>query len=106
VLDHPIAHRPVLDEIAPHVRVRCIARSVIDQAKPMAHPRGAVVSFIRGDMPGVLRGLHVLAQLGMITFLDTHDGVQTVGLEGLKVRGVGTQAVFGDTALEVGGIPA
>ncbi len=77
----------VLHEIDSHVRGRCIERHVIDKAKPMDHTRGAVVSFIIGDMPGVLRCLHVLAQIGMIAFLDTQDVVQNRGRAGSQ--GVG-----------------
>jgi hypothetical protein len=57
-------------------------------------------------MPGVLRCLHLIAQRGMIAFLDTQDGVKTVGVQGLKVGSSGTQAVFGNNALEVGMILA
>ena len=68
----------------------------------MHHTRSAVVPFIIRDAPGVLRRLHLLEQQGMITFFDTQDIVQSVVLQGLNMRGIGTQAVFGDDQLEVG----
>ena len=70
VLDLPSADLPVRHAIDPHVRSRCIERQVIDKAKPLDHTRGAVVSFIIGDLPGVLRRLHLLEQLGVIAFFD------------------------------------
>ncbi len=38
----------------------------------------------------------------MIAFLDTQDVVQTVGVEGRDMGGIGTQTVFGDDELQVG----
>ena len=68
----------------------------------MDHPCGAVVPLIIGDAPGVLRRLHLLEQIGMIAFFDPENIVQTVGVQGLDVRGIGTQTVFGDDELEMG----
>ena len=96
------ANLPILDEIDPHVWVRGIERHVIDKAEAMDHPCGAVVSLIRGDTAGVLRGLHLLEQIGMIAFFDTQDVVQTVRVQGLDVGSIRTQTVFGDDELEVG----
>ena len=81
--------------------LRGIERHVIDKAKAMHHTRGAVVPLIIGDAPGVLRRLHLLEQIGMIAFFDPEDIVQTVVVQGLDVRGIGTQTVFGDDELEV-----
>ena len=86
--------------------VRGIEGHVIDKAKAMDQPCGAVVSFIIGDAPGVLRRLHLLEQKGMIAFFDPKDIVQIVVVQGLDVRGIGTQTVFGDDELEVGMILA
>ena len=38
---------------------------------PMAPTRSAVAVFIRGHLPGVLRGLPGLPQIGMSPFFDT-----------------------------------
>ena len=51
---------PSTQKIDPHLRVRRIEGDVIEEAKPMHQPCGAVVPFIRGDAPGVLRGLDLL----------------------------------------------
>jgi hypothetical protein len=101
VLHLVIAHLPVLDEIDPHVWVGGIEGDIIDKAKPMDHMRRAVVPLIIGHTPGVLCCLYVLEQRGMIAFLDTQDAVQTVGLEGRDMGGIGTQTLFGDDAREV-----
>src|SRR5262245_6199659 len=57
VLDLGTADLPVLDEIAPHVCVRGIEGHIIDKAKAMDHPGSAVVSFIMGHAPSLLRRL-------------------------------------------------
>jgi hypothetical protein len=67
----------------------------------MHHTRSAVVPFIIRDAPGVLRRLYLLEQQGMIAFFDPEDIVEIVGVQGLDVRGIGTQAVFGDDELKV-----
>jgi len=43
----------------------------------------------------VLRCLHLLEQIGMIALFHPEDIVQSLVLEALNVRGIGTQAVFG-----------
>ena len=102
MLDLVIANLPVFNEIDPHVRMRLIERHVIDKAKAMDNPCGAVVSLIIGDTSGVLRRLHLTEQKGMIAFFDTKNIVKTMRLQSLDVRGIGTQTVFGDNELEVG----
>ena len=37
----------------------------------------------------------------MIAFFDAEKIAETIGVEGLDMRGIGTQAVFGDDELEV-----
>ena len=37
----------------------------------------------------------------MIAFFDPEDIVKVVGLEGLDVRGIGTETIFGDNKLEM-----
>ena len=106
VLDLVLAHLPVRDKIDPHLYVRRIAGDVIAQAKPMHEPCGAVVPFIPGAAPSVLCGLDLLEQRGMIAFFHPEDIVEIVVLQGRNVRGIGTQTVFGDNALQVGMILA
>jgi len=67
----------------------------------MEHPDSAVMSFIIGHAPGLLRRLYLLEQKGMIAFFDSKDIVEIVVLQRLDVRRIRTQAVFGDDALEV-----
>ena len=69
VLDLVRANLPILDEIDPHVSIRFIERDIIDKAKPMHQPCGAVVPLVVGDAPGVFRHLYSTEQKGMITFL-------------------------------------
>ena len=102
MLDLVIADFPVLDKIDPQVRVRGIKRYVIDKAKAMHKSRSAIVSLIRGHAPGMLRHPHLLEQKGMIAFFDPEDIVQSVMLQRLDVRSIGTEAVFSDDELQVG----
>jgi hypothetical protein len=102
VLDLGLASLPVLDEMDLHVRIRLIERHVIDKAKAMDNPGGAVMSFIIGDAPSLLRCLHLLDQKGMVAFFDTQNVVKIVVVQDLNMRSIGTQAVFGDDELEVG----
>jgi len=98
------AKLPILDEIAPHVRMRCIEWHVIAQAKPMPSPCCAVVPFVVDDTPGVFRRLYATEQQGMSTFVAPENILQLVVVEGLNVRGIGTQAVFGHNAFSGGGL--
>ena len=54
----------------------------------------------------MLRRLHLLKQKGMIAFFDPEEIVQVVGLQGLDVGGIGTQAVFSDDERETESLPA
>src|SRR6266446_3613398 len=78
VLDLVRANLPILKEVDPHVRSRCIERHVIDKAKAMDHPGRAVMPLIRGDAPRFFGCLHVLEQRGMIAFFDPEDIVTTI----------------------------
>src|SRR5882724_10877957 len=80
VLDLVLATLPVLNEIDPHARIRFIERHVIDKAKAMHKPRGAVMACIIGDAPGLLSHLHLMEQKGMIAFFDPENIVKVVGL--------------------------
>src|SRR5215471_13538826 len=106
VLDLAIAMFPVLDAIDSHVRSRAIERHVVDKAKPMHQPGGAVMPFIRGDATGVCGRLYLLEQIGMIPFFDAENVVTPVVVQGLDVGRSGTQGVFGDDKLEMGVILA
>ena len=102
VLDLVLAYLPVLDDIDPHIDIRSMERHIMDKPQAMDNPGSAVVSLIRGHASGVLRPLHLPEQKGMIAFFDSKDRVQSVVVQGLDVRSIGTQAVFGADALEVG----
>src|SRR5262249_5594389 len=106
VLALVLPYLPVLDKIDPHLRVRRIEGDVIEKAKPMYQPGGAVVALMIGDPSGMLRGLDLLEQIGMIPLFDTQDVVQTLRVQHLNVGSIGTQTVFGDNELEVGMILA
>ena len=67
----------------------------------MDHPDCAVMAFIIGHAPGLLRRLYLLEQKGMIAFFDAKDIAQIMVLQRLDVRRIRTQAVFGDDALKV-----
>src|SRR4029453_12383962 len=101
VLDLGIADLPVIDEIDPYVYVRGIEGHIIDKPKAMDNSGSAVVSFIRGHVPSMLRHLYLLEQKGVIAFFDPKDIMQIVMLQCLDVRRIGTQAVFSDDELEV-----
>jgi len=84
-----------------HVRVRCIARHVIDQAQPMHTTHGSVMPLVREDTSGVLRRLHLREQRCMNAFFDPKHIAQMVVVQGLSGRGLGTQALFRHEKLEV-----
>jgi hypothetical protein len=94
-----------LHELDPHVWIGGIARDIMDKAKAMHYPGSAVVSLISSHAPGMLRRLHLLEQPGMIAFFDSEKIVQPMIVRGFKMRGSGTQAIFGDNALEVRMVP-
>src|SRR5439155_25428721 len=98
-LDLGLAPLPVLDAIDPHGPVRGIARHIMDKPPAMAPPGRAVVALISGHAPGVRRRRHRLAHKGMLAFLAPADLMQSVVLQGLAGRRIGTPAVCGDDAL-------
>src|SRR6266699_5423155 len=81
VLDLVLANLPILDEIDPYVRSRCIERHVVHKAKPMHNPGGAVVPLIIGDAPSFFGRLHLLEQIGMITSFDPEDIVTSIVMQ-------------------------
>jgi hypothetical protein len=84
----------------PHARIGGIERHVMDKADAIDHPCGAVVSLRKGATSGVFRRLHWLEQQGMIAFVDPEERVQSMVVQGLERRGIGTQTGCGDEALE------
>src|SRR3989442_774862 len=68
VLNLVLADLPILDDIDPYVRSRGIERYVVHKAKPMHHPRGAVMPVVIRHAPSLFGHLHLLEQRGMIAF--------------------------------------
>src|SRR6266446_6071927 len=101
VLDLVLATLPILDDIDPYVRSRGIERYVVHKAKPMHHPRGAVMPVVIRHAPSLFGHLHLLEQRGMIAFFNPEDIVTTVIMEGLDMGSIGTQAIFGDDEFEM-----
>src|SRR5215217_1276821 len=93
VLDPLSAPLPILDEVDTHVRVGSIEGYLIDKAEAMDHPCSAVVSLIIGHTSGVLCCLYLREAIGMIAFFDAEKIAEAIGVEGLDMRGMGTQAV-------------
>jgi hypothetical protein len=75
VLDLVRANLPILEEMDSHVGGRGLQRHILHKAEAMDYGGGAVVSLIRGDTAGVLRGLDLLEQIGVIPCFDAQDGV-------------------------------
>jgi hypothetical protein len=71
VLDLGTAELPVLDEIDPYVYVRGIEGHIMDKPTTMDNPGSAVVSFIMGHAPRLLRRLDLLEQRSMIVMALT-----------------------------------
>ena len=69
-LDVVSAPLPVRDEIAPPLRVRCMAGHVIDQATPLAKTGDVVVPRSIAHAAGVRCRLHRRAPLGVLTGFD------------------------------------
>jgi hypothetical protein len=82
-----LAHGPVRDAMAPHVRVRGLERHVMDKAPARPTTCGAVVSLILRDTPRVLRRLPLMAPQGLIACLDPQDGMPIVRVQGLNGGG-------------------
>jgi len=96
MLDLIVVILPVLDKIDAHLGVGGIEGDLVDKAKAMHQPCGAVVSFVHPDTPRLCCRSDLGKEPGMVTFFDAQNIVQTVGVQGLDVRGIGTQAVFRD----------
>src|SRR5215471_19848910 len=101
VLDLRVLSFPVLDEIDVHVGIGGIERHLIDKPKAVDNPGGAVVALIPGDAPSVLSRLDLLEQIGMIALFHPQDIPEVVGVQGLDMRSISTEAVFRDNELEV-----
>src|SRR5262249_39471227 len=81
VLDHVLADLPILNEIDPHIRSRCIERYVVHKAKPMHHTRGTVMPLISGHAPDCLSSLHLFEEIRMVAFFHPENIVATVIME-------------------------
>ncbi len=81
-----------------------IERHVTDNTKPMMEIPLCIVPIRIGNAPGLLGRFSLLEPVGMVTFFATQQIRQVVILQHLEMRGIGTQAVFGDHQLEVGGV--
>src|SRR5918993_214420 len=101
---------PALDEIEPKFRIGGIERHVTDETKPMVHLAFVVFTLIIGHVRG-WTDLHATGSLGLsdlleqkrvVALFDPQDVTHVVLLQGLNMRGIRTQAVFGDNHLEMG----
>ena len=95
-------HVPVRKKVPPHVRIRLIEGDIIPKAKAMHETRSTIVPLIRGDASRLLGRLDLLEHIGMITFFHPQDIPEIMGVQGLDMRSVSTEAVFRDEELEVG----
>src|SRR5215475_10386617 len=102
VLDLAMDGFPALQKVDPEVGIGCIEWYVTHKTKVLVHTSLRVLSIIRGDTSGLLRCRHLLEQEGMVTFFDTQNVMQVVLLEHLDMRGIGTEAIFGDDQFEMG----
>src|SRR5438132_13595182 len=69
---------PVLNKIDAHIGVGSMQGDLVDKAKAMHKPRGAVVSLIVGHASRVLCRLHLLEQIGMIAVFAPQDRVEFI----------------------------
>src|SRR5688572_21055928 len=103
MLDFALSSRlPALDEIDPKVRMRGIERHVRDETKPMVHPALAVFTLLIGHPTGSLGLSNLLEQKRVVALLYPQDVTHVVLLQGLNMRGIRTEAIFGDDHLEMG----
>src|SRR2546429_4997280 len=77
VWDLVLTHFPVLDDMNPHIRSRCLEWHVVHKAKPMHKTRGTVVPLIMGHATLLLGRLHLCEQIGMVACFPPEDGVTT-----------------------------
>src|SRR5918912_390712 len=87
---------------------QCIERLIFDLPPSAAPAHEAIdIALTHSDVGHPtevldLRRLHWRKPIGMIASFDSQDIVQILGVQGLDMRGIGTQAVFSDDELEVG----
>jgi hypothetical protein len=87
---HPTAMRPrvmaslpVREAVNPHGRVGRMAGDIMATAQALDALRRTVMPCILGDRPSLVRCLPVLAQRGLIAFLATQEGAQSMRVAGL-----------------------
>jgi len=85
------------------VRMRGRAWPVMDHAPPRPKTGGTVVSCVMAHATGGLRRLYLLTQHGRSAFFDPEESGPRGVWPGVAGRGMGTQAIGGDAALEGGG---
>ena len=90
-----------LQAVGPQVGLGGLEWHVTDKPKPVAQTRLGVVPIILRDASGLLGRRHLLEHGGMVAFFDAENIVQVVIVQDLNVRGIGTQAVFGDDQFQV-----
>jgi hypothetical protein len=67
----------------------------------MHQTRRAVMPLVRADATRFGGRFYLLEQIGMISCFDSEDIMTAIIVQGLDVRGIGTQGVFGDNELEM-----
>ena len=61
----------------------------------------ALMPLVRADATRFGGRFYLLEQRGMIACVDAEDRMTAIIVQGLDVRGIGTQSVFGDDAREM-----
>lgn len=106
MLDFALSSRlPALDEIDPKFRIGGIEWHVRDETEPMVHPALAVFTLIIGHTTRSLGLSDLLEQKRVVPLFYPQDVTHVVLLQGLNMRGIRTEAIFGDDHLEMGVIP-
>jgi hypothetical protein len=101
MLDLVLVPLPALQEVDEQVCIGLIERHITHKPKPVAQPRLGIVPIVIAHPSGSLSRRHVRKQGGMVAFLDPQKVMHLVVLQYFDVRGIGTEAVFGDDQLEV-----
>ena len=78
-----------------------IERPITDKAKSVAQTRLGGVPIVIRDAAGLLGYCHLLEQASMVACFDAQNIMHVVIVQHLDMRGVGAQAVFGDTTWKV-----
>jgi hypothetical protein len=97
---------PALDDIDPKGSIGGMERHLTDKTKPMVKPAVMVCTLIIGHATRSLGLSHLLEQKCVVPLLHSQNVMHVMLVKRLHMRGIRTQAVFGDDHLEVGVIPA